>query len=177
MRELSTKLERRFSPETVAVVAGELQAQNLQCDERYGEAFCRSRVARGYGPVFIVGELTQNGLDKELIESLLEPFAGDWLDLAVTQARKKASNARSLGNFDDSAPLRQDVCEPHDASNDWQSSNSLEPLTAEERRKAWQSQQKERARLARFLARRGFSAGVSSKAIAQVLDRSDADMS
>ena len=88
--ELSGKLQRRFLPDVVDQVATELQALGLLCDMRYGEAFCRSRVERGYGPVFIQRELDQNGLDKELIETLLEPYEEQWLARAIVQVEKKA---------------------------------------------------------------------------------------
>ncbi|MBL6707716.1 MAG: regulatory protein RecX, partial [Pseudomonadales bacterium] len=83
--ELSTKLQRRFLVDVVNDVITELQDLGLLCNTRYGEAFCRSRVDRGYGPVFIKRELEQNGLDKELIETLLAPYNEQWLARAIVQ--------------------------------------------------------------------------------------------
>ena len=62
--ELSTKLQRRFLSDVVSEVITELQNLGLLCNTRYGEAFCRSRADRGYGPVFIQRELEQNGWTK-----------------------------------------------------------------------------------------------------------------
>ena len=91
--ELSTKLQRRFLSDVVSEVITELQNLGLLCNTRYGEAFCRSRADRGYGPVFIQRELEQNGLDKELIETLLAPYNEQWLARAIVQVEKKSADA------------------------------------------------------------------------------------
>ena len=159
VNELATKLERRFSPDAVANVVTEMQSQGYLCNTRYGEAFCRSRVARGYGPVFITRELAQNGLDAELIDELLQPHEDRWLEYAVAQVEKKTSKAQSRG------ALFNHGYEYNDESEHAQAPGFEEPDSADQRREAWQREQKERGRLARFLARRGFSGAVASRAI------------
>lgn len=157
--ELSTKLGSRFAAAAVQQVVGELHEQGTVNDERYGEAFCRSRAERGYGPMYIVRELEQNGLDKELIETLLEPYQDRWFDNAQAQVRKKtAYRRRALGPSED-----------EDAEEGEGETGLAHERSAEQRREAWQQAQKERARLARFLARRGFSANIASRAILAVL--------
>ena len=159
LAELSTKLGRRFVATAVEQVVGELHEQGTVDDERYGEAFCRSRAQRGYGPMFIACELEQNGLDKKLIETLLEPYENRWLDNAKALVRKKTSNGhRALGQF-----------ENKDQEEGKGGKDLTEECSAEQRREAWQQAQKDRARLARFLARRGFSATIASRAIHAVL--------
>ena len=103
VKELSAKLLRRFSADAVANVVAEMQAEGYVCNTRYGEAFCRSRVARGYGPVFIARELEQNGLDSDLIDALLQPHEDRWLEYAIAQVEKKASRGRSRGALFDHA--------------------------------------------------------------------------
>jgi regulatory protein len=159
VNELATKLERRFSPDAVVNVVTEMQSQGYLCNTRYGEAFCRSRVARGYGPVFITRELAQNGLDAELIDELLQPHEDRWLEYAVAQVEKKTSKAQSRG------ALFNHGYEYNDESEHAQAPGFEEPDSADQRREAWQREQKERGRLARFLARRGFSGAVASRAI------------
>ena len=159
VNELATKLERRFSPDAVANVVTEMQSQGYLCNTRYGEAFCRSRVARGYGPVFITRELAQNGLDAELIDELLQPHEDRWLEYAVAQVEKKTSKAQSRG------ALFNHGYEYNDESEHAQAPGCEEPDSADQRREAWQREQKERGRLARFLARRGFSGAIASRAI------------
>ena len=159
VKELSTKLARRFSPDAVARVVSEMHAQGYVCDTRYGEAFCRSRVARGYGPVFIARELEQNGLDSDLIDALLQPYEDCWLEHAVAQVAKKTSKGRSRGAlFDHGYGSDNEVDDTGEPEID-------EAFSSDQRREAWQRDQKERGRLARFLARRGFSGTTASRAI------------
>ena len=178
--ELTTKLQRRFLSEVVNDVTTELQAIGLLCNTRYGEAFCRSRVERGYGPVFMQRELEQNGLNKELIETLLEPYDEQWLAKAILQVEKKARTHR---------PANMLTSQPHANSSDNSEDTyaalvcgaltntveaaSYKALSRDQQRQAWHEGQKERARIARFLARRGFPAGVASRAINQVMQAID----
>lgn len=159
VKELSAKLLRRFSADAVANVVAEMQAEGYVCNTRYGEAFCRSRVARGYGPVFIARELEQNGLDSDLIDALLQPHEDRWLEYAIAQVEKKASRGRSRGALFDHASAAGSE------SDDAENRESDEAGSADQRREAWQRDQKERGRLARFLARRGFSGAIASRAI------------
>ena len=159
VKELSAKLLRRFSADAVANVVAEMQVQGYVCNTRYGEAFCRSRVARGYGPVFIARELEQNGLDSDLIDALLQPHEDRWLEYAIAQVEKKASRGRSRGALFDHASAAGSE------SDDAENREFDETGSADQRREAWQRDQKERGRLARFLARRGFSGAIASRAI------------
>ena len=177
--ELSTKLQRRFLSDVVSKVITELRNSGLLCNTRYGEAFCRSRVDRGYGPVFIQRELEQNGLDRELIENLLTPYNEQWLARAVAQVEKKARMPRP----DDHLSL-QELCSSEACFFPLDDSENS-PLSAlgcggnhdrpskDQQREAWHQAQKERARVARFLARRGFPAGLASRAINQVMQATD----
>ena len=159
VKELSNKLERRFAPEVVADVVAQMQSQGYVCNTRYGEAFCRSRVARGYGPAFIVRELEQNGLDSDLIDALLQPYEGRWLEYAVAQVEKKTLKDRPRSTLFDQRPVSDEEADYAERAG------CDEAPSADERREAWQREQKERGRLARFLARRGFSGAVASRAI------------
>ena len=159
VKELSAKLLRRFSADAVANVVADMQAEGYVCNTRYGEAFCRSRVARGYGPVFIARELEQNGLDSDLIDALLQPHEDRWLEYAIAQVEKKASRGRSRG------ALFYHASAADSESDDAENREFDETGSADQRRKAWQRDQKERGRLARFLARRGFSGAIASRAI------------
>ena len=105
VKELSIKLQRRFSPDAVANVVAEMQSQGYVCNTRYGEGFCRTRVARGYGPAFIVRELEQNGLDSDLIDALLQPYEGRWLEYAVAQVEKKTLKDRPRSTLFDQRPV------------------------------------------------------------------------
>ena len=178
--ELTTKLQRRFLSEVVNEVTTELQALGLLCNTRYGEAFCRSRVERGYGPVFMQRELEQNGLNKELIETLLEPYDEQWLTKAILQVEKKARTLRPANMLSPQPHANSsDNSENIDAALDCGmltitgEAASDKTLSRDQQRQAWHEGQKERARIARFLARRGFPAGVASRAINQVMQAID----
>ena len=84
-------------------------------DDRFAENYLRMRVEKGYGPMRILAELKDRGVDEELIANLLRGCAVDWNEQA-TAARRKHFGACSHRDF------------------------------------------KERARQARFLQQRGFSA-------------------
>lgn len=178
--ELTTKLQRRFLSEVVNEVITELQGLGLLCNTRYGEAFCRSRVERGYGPVFVQRELERNGLNKELIEALLEPYDEQWLAKAILQVEKKARTHRPdnmLSSQPHSNPLdySEDTCAALDCGTLMNTGEAAsdKTLSRDRQRQAWHEGQKERARVARFLARRGFPAGVASRAINQVMQAID----
>ena len=97
--ELTNKLSRRFNSQVVESVVEELAGLKVLDDERYGEAFCRSRVERGYGPGFIARELVQNGLDTDLVDTLLEPYQDQWFERALAQAQKAhRPKRRSFGH-------------------------------------------------------------------------------
>lgn len=173
--ELTNKLSRRFSSEVVAEVVAELVSQRILDDRRYGEAFCRSRIDRGYGPGYITRELQQNGLDVELVDTLLEPYEDQWFARALTQAKKayrpKTRRAlHELGRLDEAAPAVDD-----ESLDTVRGSGGDEELR-EEWRGEWKEQQKIRGRLARLLSRRGFPGGLTSTVIEQVLREAQAEL-
>ena len=177
--ELSTKLQRRFSSDVVSEVTAELQDLGLLSNTRYGEAFCRSRVDRGYGPVFIRRELEQNGLDQELIETLLAPYHEQWLATALAQVKKKARLPRPGDHLNLPELYSSKACffPPDDSENSSLSAlgdaGTHDSPSRDQQREAWHQARKERARVARFLARRGFPAGLASRAINQVMQETD----
>lgn len=167
--ELANKLSRRFSAEAIDAVVAELVSLKVLDDERYGEAFCRSRVERGYGPGFIARELEQNGLGTELVEALLEPYQEQWFERALAQAQKAyRPKRRSLQNPSD--PLDDVEFVQDDAFLEAGPSASRDDQVDDQ----WKERQKARGRLARLLARRGFSGGLASKVIDQVLREAEA---
>ena len=173
--ELFTKLQRRFLSDVVSEVITELQNLGLLCNTRYGEAFCRSRIDRGYGPMFIQRELEQNGLDKGLIETLLAPYSEQWLAMAIVQVEKKVRMPRPSDHLSLPKLRSSEACSfpPDDNENSPLSAvgdgETHDRPSRDQQREAWHQVQKERARVARFLARRGFPAGLASRAINRVM--------
>lgn len=123
--ELRQKLAKRF-PEDSGSIETALQRlieSGLQSDERFAEALFRSQVGRSRGPIRILHEARQKGIQDEM-ERQLGACDIDWFELARQAAERKLSS-------DD----------PRDP--------------------------KVKARLARFLAYRGFD----SEQVWQVLDQ------
>jgi regulatory protein len=57
-------------------------------DERFSEAYVRTRVHRGYGPKRIGHELRERGIDATLVDMQLRKYDYQWWTLAE-QARRK----------------------------------------------------------------------------------------
>ncbi|MGD8177057.1 regulatory protein RecX [Marinimicrobium sp. ARAG 43.8] len=110
--ELHEKLSRRFSDTAMAEQLNEvlerLKEQSLQSDERFAEAFVRSRESQGKGPMRIMQELRFKGVDDSLIDACLDDRDERWWALArevrvkrfgdqpVLSPKDKAKQARFL---------------------------------------------------------------------------------
>jgi regulatory protein len=88
--ELQRKLaEKGYNKENIEVVLQKLLEQNLLNDARFAESFVRSRIAKGYGPIRIAAELTQRGVNEELIAQHVNTFADVWLERAHDLQQKR----------------------------------------------------------------------------------------
>lgn len=89
-RELLAKLALRgFEASLAQSVIDDLEEAGLQNDLRYAEAFVHSRRGRLQGPLKIQAELQHRGVNKSLINEVLEPCAGEWVQLAVAFIKKR----------------------------------------------------------------------------------------
>jgi regulatory protein len=87
--ELRRKLVNKgFAPELTVEVVAELKSDGLVADDRFAEAFVRSRIGRGQGPYRIEAELKERGIDAGLIGLTLDEADCDWVSLAQ-QVRTK----------------------------------------------------------------------------------------
>jgi regulatory protein len=96
-RELSGKLHSRgFDPAVVESVLARLEAERLQSDERFAEAYLRQRSGKGYGPERIRAELRERGIEDSLISASFrraeEEGEIDWFELASSAYSKKYGN-------------------------------------------------------------------------------------
>ena len=88
-QELQQKLlTRGFGPEAVEEVLADLKTAGMQDDVRYTEAYIRSRVAKGYGPVRISRELFERGITDKLVTQVLTAMDMDW-DERIRAVRQK----------------------------------------------------------------------------------------
>ncbi len=93
VEELRRKLVAKgFDDGVVTNVVGDLKTRNLVSDDRFVEAFVRSRVNRGQGPVRIERDLRERGIDDALIEQSAHYDTGYWSDI-IDQVREKKFGA------------------------------------------------------------------------------------
>lgn len=87
--ELLSKLtEFGGQSQDVLAVLDELQERSLQDDSRFVDAYIRSRINRGYGPLVISQSLRQKGVAAELIGEGLSAI-DSWVALASDVRLKK----------------------------------------------------------------------------------------
>ena len=71
--------------------------EGLLSDERFAEAYLRSRFERGKGPNIIFSELLQRGVDEVLVNHALEGISEEqWCELAYETMNKKLGNETEL---------------------------------------------------------------------------------
>ena len=88
--ELLDKLTRfGFDADIADEAVTRLAEDGLQSDTRFAEAFVRSRINQGKGPVRIRAELRERGLGASAIDIALEEADEDWYALAVDVRLKK----------------------------------------------------------------------------------------
>ena len=88
--ELSRKLGAKgFSETEISSTLDQLELDRLLNDARFAEAYARSRVNRGFGPVRIRQELQERGVTTEMIDRVLDAWSGEWSGLAAMQQQKK----------------------------------------------------------------------------------------
>jgi len=98
--ELRQKLSRRFgnSPHIDTVIQ-HLNAEALQSDRRFTEAFVAYRMRRGQGPLRIANELKLRGISSELIDQYLAVVDFDvWLALADEVIQRKYASLATERN-------------------------------------------------------------------------------
>lgn len=105
-QELLQKLTAKDYPRDLALaVIEELAAEGWQDDLRYAENYARSRILKGYGPVRIIYELQQNGVNiagrpdalvSVDLEKIVKEEAGNWMTLMEQVYLKKFGDGKQL---------------------------------------------------------------------------------
>jgi len=89
-KELLNKLLiRGFNKDDILAVIEELALKGWQSDLRYAESYARHRIEKGYGPISIIYELRQNGIETVNLEDLVQKTAGSWMELLEQVYTKK----------------------------------------------------------------------------------------
>ena len=96
--ELYQKLKKKqFEPSIINAELDKLSNEDLQSDERFAEAFLRSRIEKGKGPNIILSELLQRGVDELLASNILDSITeGQWCEMAFQTMNKKLGNESEL---------------------------------------------------------------------------------
>ena len=88
--ELKQKLSQKdYAADEIDTLLDTLAKEDLQSDSRFVAAFVRSRVERGYGPVYIANELGNRGVDSVLLNTHYDEHEYDWLALLKQLWQKK----------------------------------------------------------------------------------------
>ena len=90
--------ERVAAERTVA----ELAEQGLVCDARFAEALLRSQVGRGGGPLRIRRDLEARGVERSVVEGVLDPDDEEW-EARAREARDKRFGAAPPGDRSEAA--------------------------------------------------------------------------
>jgi len=90
MKELRRKLlDKSFSLVAVDDVLTRLKVEGWQSDSRFAEAYVRMRTNNGFGPIRILQELKERGVDESLFADLLDYDDSIWFEKAVSVYVKK----------------------------------------------------------------------------------------
>lgn len=96
--EICQKLAKReFEADEIATALVELQRGGWQSDERFADAYIRSRRLKGFGPVRIAAELRERGVAEEITQRYLSEDDDIWWQTIEQEYRKKYRGSR----FDD----------------------------------------------------------------------------
>lgn len=79
-----------------------LQAEGLQSDARFTEAYVRHRSERGYGPLRIRQELRERGIAAELIDLHLYDPGAEW-ELRLAELRRRKFGASRPADYREQA--------------------------------------------------------------------------
>jgi regulatory protein len=81
--ELENRIRQKWpEAEDIGNLVEQLAGENLVSDQRYAEAFTRSRVQRHQGPLKIRAAMRGKGVPDSIIAAAMEAEAEHWLELA-----------------------------------------------------------------------------------------------
>ena len=95
--ELKQKLSaKNFSSEEINQTLDDLAARNFQSDERFAESYVRYRKQAGFGPLKIIAELRERGVDDVIISLAVDRYADDWREQMIDEWKKKFSSSSKI---------------------------------------------------------------------------------
>lgn len=88
--ELTQKLKLRdFGSEEIEKTLYELEKLGLQSNARFAGSYMRMRRDKGFGPIKIKYELMEKGIDKDLIDEIVDENSEEWLECVKKTYHKK----------------------------------------------------------------------------------------
>ena len=101
--EIQRKLQQRdFSPGEIAEALEELQQGDWQSDERFAEAYIRSRRLKGFGPVRITMELGERGVSDSIVSRCLHTDDDIWMQ-TMTEEYQRKYKGQEPGDYQEKA--------------------------------------------------------------------------
>ncbi|USQ15006.1 recombination regulator RecX [Legionella lytica] len=95
--ELYEKIRQKgFSSSEAQEAVDTCQQMDLQNDHRFVEVYSRSRIRQGYGPLKIRQELNNKGIDKDIIQNVLQQEEDNWLAYALDVWHKKSKGQTEM---------------------------------------------------------------------------------
>ena len=92
--ELRLKLCTRFpGSKDIDAVLDQMEAKSYLSDERFLEQYLEQRKRKGYGPLRIMAELRDKGVDKGLVEEAVYASGTDWSKLMKQVSGRKFGDA------------------------------------------------------------------------------------
>lgn len=101
--ELKVKmLLKSYDEDLIDGVLEDLEIEGLVSDERFAEAYCYHRSARGFGPARIASELKERQVSLDIIDAHLDESDSQWYEAAAKQREKKFGRGK-IENFSQKA--------------------------------------------------------------------------
>ena len=88
--ELKARLQKKWPHlDSVSGLIEDLVAEDLVSDQRYAEAFLRSKTQRFQGPMKILAGLRAKRVPGDITSSVLDTHSAEWTDLAADWLNRK----------------------------------------------------------------------------------------
>lgn len=80
---------RGFAEIDIDPILDRLEAENSLNSVRFAEQYVHSRTTRGFGPLKIIRELLDRGVERAQAEDAIQAWSGNWDSLLVEVYRKR----------------------------------------------------------------------------------------
>lgn len=100
-RELAQKLrQKQVAPEVSETLLLWLKGRGYQSNSRYARQLIQAKVHKGYGWFYINQLCAEQGLEKSLVQAVLDELNVDWLSVALEAYQKKYAD-KPIADYQD----------------------------------------------------------------------------